>query len=113
MTLECINPEDYALPRRTPHVIVATGSRLILVAGQEPEDEQGALVGPGDRDGPDSSPMVAGSDEGHGHDVTASVGLGARCRCRAAEGVALDRISSPPPYRQVEQCQQEQNDQDP
>jgi len=28
--------------------VVATGSRLVFVAGQEPEDEHGSLVGPGD-----------------------------------------------------------------
>ena len=31
-----------------PQVVVATGSRLVFVAGQEPEDEHGNLVGPGD-----------------------------------------------------------------
>jgi enamine deaminase RidA (YjgF/YER057c/UK114 family) len=30
------------------HVVVVTGSRLVFVAGQEPEDEEGNLVGPGD-----------------------------------------------------------------
>jgi len=48
MTLECINPEDLPTPLTYTHVIVATGSRLVFVAGQEPEDERGALVGPGD-----------------------------------------------------------------
>ena len=48
MTLERINPEDLSSPLGYTHVIVATGSRLVFVAGQEPEDEQGHLVGPGD-----------------------------------------------------------------
>jgi enamine deaminase RidA (YjgF/YER057c/UK114 family) len=48
MTLEGINPEDLPTPLSYTHVILATGSRLVFVAGQEPEDEQGNLVGPGD-----------------------------------------------------------------
>jgi len=48
MTLECINPEDLATPLTYTQVVVATGSRLVFVAGQEPEDAQGNLVGPGD-----------------------------------------------------------------
>jgi enamine deaminase RidA (YjgF/YER057c/UK114 family) len=48
MTLEHINPDDLPAPLGYTHVIVATGSRLVFVAGQEPEDEHGNLVGPGD-----------------------------------------------------------------
>jgi enamine deaminase RidA (YjgF/YER057c/UK114 family) len=48
MTLERINPDDLPTPLGYAHVIVATGSRLVFVAGQEPEDEQGNLVGTGD-----------------------------------------------------------------
>jgi enamine deaminase RidA (YjgF/YER057c/UK114 family) len=48
MTLECINPEDLPTPPTYTQVIVATGNRLVFVAGQEPEDEHGNLVGPGD-----------------------------------------------------------------
>jgi enamine deaminase RidA (YjgF/YER057c/UK114 family) len=48
MTLECINPEDLPTPPTYSHVVVATGSRLVFVAGQEPEDEHGNIVGPGD-----------------------------------------------------------------
>jgi enamine deaminase RidA (YjgF/YER057c/UK114 family) len=47
MTLECINPEDLPTPPTYSHVVIATGSRLVFVAGQEPEDEHGELVGPG------------------------------------------------------------------
>jgi enamine deaminase RidA (YjgF/YER057c/UK114 family) len=48
MTLEMINPEDLPTPPTYTHVVVATGNRLVFVAGQEPEDEQGNLVGAGD-----------------------------------------------------------------
>jgi enamine deaminase RidA (YjgF/YER057c/UK114 family) len=48
MTLECINPEDLPAPSTYTHVVVATGSRLVFVAGQEPEDEHGNLVGADD-----------------------------------------------------------------
>jgi enamine deaminase RidA (YjgF/YER057c/UK114 family) len=48
MTLERINPEDLPTPLGYTHVIVATGTRSVFVAGQEPKDEQGNLVGPGD-----------------------------------------------------------------
>jgi len=48
MTLECINPGDLSAPQTYSHVTVATGSRLVFVAGQVSEDGQGNLVGPGD-----------------------------------------------------------------
>src|SRR5260370_24802814 len=48
MTLECLNPEALPHPLTYSQVVVATGSRLVFVAGQEPEDEHGNLVGPGD-----------------------------------------------------------------
>ena len=48
MALERIDPEELPVPQTYTHVIVATGSRLVFVAGQEPEDRQGNLVGPGD-----------------------------------------------------------------
>jgi enamine deaminase RidA (YjgF/YER057c/UK114 family) len=48
MTLECINPEDLPTPSTYTQVVVATGGRLVFVAGQEPEDEHGNLVGAGD-----------------------------------------------------------------
>ncbi len=48
MTLESINPADLPTPQTYAHVIVATGSRLVFVAGQVAEDRQGTLVGPGD-----------------------------------------------------------------
>ena len=48
MTLECINPDDLPVPLTYTQVVIATGSRLVFVAGQEPEDREGNLVGPGD-----------------------------------------------------------------
>lgn len=48
MTLECINPADLPTPETYTHVVVATGTRLIFVSGQEPEDTLGRLVGRGD-----------------------------------------------------------------
>jgi enamine deaminase RidA (YjgF/YER057c/UK114 family) len=48
MTLECINPVDLPIPSTYTQVVVATGSRLVFVAGQEPEDERGNVVGVGD-----------------------------------------------------------------
>lgn len=48
MTLECINPKDLPVPETYTQVVVATGSRLVFVSGQEPEDVHGQLVGRGD-----------------------------------------------------------------
>ncbi|QWP75365.1 RidA family protein [Lysobacter sp. K5869] len=48
MTLECINPSDLPPQQSYTQVVVATGTKLVFVAGQEPEDLQGNLVGPGD-----------------------------------------------------------------
>ena len=48
MTLECINPKDLPTPDLYTQVVVATGSKLVFVSGQEPEDIHGKLVGHGD-----------------------------------------------------------------
>jgi len=48
MTLELINPESLPTPASYTQVIVATGRRLVFVAGQVADDSQGSLVGPGD-----------------------------------------------------------------
>jgi len=48
MALECINPADLAAPQTYSHVVVATGSRVVFVAGQVAEDGQGKVVGAGD-----------------------------------------------------------------
>lgn len=48
MTLTPINPEGLPTPPTYSHVVVATGSTLVFVAGQEPVDGRGDVVGPGD-----------------------------------------------------------------
>jgi len=48
MTLEIIQPEDLDTPETYSHVIIATGSRLVFIAGQMSDDPQGNLVAPGD-----------------------------------------------------------------
>jgi enamine deaminase RidA (YjgF/YER057c/UK114 family) len=41
-------PRRPAVPAAYTHVVVATGSKTVYIADQEPEDAQGNLVGPGD-----------------------------------------------------------------
>jgi len=48
MTLECINPPGLPTPESYSQVVVAIGTKLIFVSGQEPEDIDGKLVGRGD-----------------------------------------------------------------
>jgi enamine deaminase RidA (YjgF/YER057c/UK114 family) len=48
MTLQNINPEDLPIPEMYTQVVVATGSKLVFVSGQQPEDIHGKLVGHGD-----------------------------------------------------------------
>jgi enamine deaminase RidA (YjgF/YER057c/UK114 family) len=48
VTLQLINPEDLPVPSTYTHVVVATGTRMVFISGQEPEDVHGNLVGPGD-----------------------------------------------------------------
>ena len=48
MTLQLINPDGLPTPSTYTHVVVATGTRMVFIAGQEPEDVHGNLVGPGD-----------------------------------------------------------------
>jgi len=48
VTLERINPPDLATPQTYTHVVVATGTRLVFVAGQVAEDAHDKVVGPGD-----------------------------------------------------------------
>ena len=48
MALELINPAGLPTPPTYTHVVIATGSRLVFIAGQEPEDEHGKLIGRGD-----------------------------------------------------------------
>lgn len=51
MALELVNPEDLPTPESYTHVVVATGSRLVFVAGQVAEDADGYLVAHGDLGG--------------------------------------------------------------
>ena len=48
MALEYINPDDLPTPETYTQVVVATGSKLIFISAQEPEDIHGKLVGLGD-----------------------------------------------------------------
>ena len=48
MALERINPEDLPRPETYTQVVIAKGTRLVFVSGQEPEDVHGRLVGRGD-----------------------------------------------------------------
>jgi enamine deaminase RidA (YjgF/YER057c/UK114 family) len=48
VTLQLINPSGLPTPSGYTHVVVATGSKMVFIAGQEPEDARGNLVGPGD-----------------------------------------------------------------
>jgi enamine deaminase RidA (YjgF/YER057c/UK114 family) len=48
MPLARINPDGLATLQTYTHVIIASGSRLVFVAGQVAEDRHGDLVGPGD-----------------------------------------------------------------
>ena len=48
MPVELIDPDDLPTPSSYTHVAVATGSRLVFIAGQVADDITGRLVGPGD-----------------------------------------------------------------
>jgi enamine deaminase RidA (YjgF/YER057c/UK114 family) len=48
MKHQLINPDGLPTPPTYTHVIVTAGSKVVFIAGQEPEDAQGNLVGPGD-----------------------------------------------------------------
>jgi enamine deaminase RidA (YjgF/YER057c/UK114 family) len=48
MTIEAINPSDLPRAETYSHVVVATGTKLVFVAGQVAEDHEGNLVGPND-----------------------------------------------------------------
>jgi enamine deaminase RidA (YjgF/YER057c/UK114 family) len=48
MTLELIDPVDLPTPQSYTHVVVATGTRMVFVAGQVAEDGDGGLVAAGD-----------------------------------------------------------------
>jgi enamine deaminase RidA (YjgF/YER057c/UK114 family) len=46
--LELINPDELHTPQSYTHVVAATGSRLVFVAGQAADDRDGNPVAPGD-----------------------------------------------------------------
>ena len=48
MALELINPPDLPVPEMYTQVVVATGSKLVFVSGQQPEGIDGKLIGQGD-----------------------------------------------------------------
>ena len=48
MTVELFNPDDLPATQTYSHVAIAQGTKLVFIAGQEPEDEDGNLVGLGD-----------------------------------------------------------------
>ncbi|GIG62460.1 enamine deaminase RidA [Longispora fulva] len=48
MSLDIIQPEDLDRPETYSHVIVATGGRMVFLAGQMSDDRDGNLVAPGD-----------------------------------------------------------------
>lgn len=48
MALERINPDTLITPETYTHVILASGSRLVFIAGQVAEDAHGDLIGPDD-----------------------------------------------------------------
>jgi enamine deaminase RidA (YjgF/YER057c/UK114 family) len=48
MALELINPDGLPVPESYTHVVVATGTKTVYVAGQVAEDADGNLVAPGD-----------------------------------------------------------------
>jgi enamine deaminase RidA (YjgF/YER057c/UK114 family) len=48
MPIELIDPADLPTPESYTQVVVATGSRLVFVAGQVSEDTEGNLLGAGD-----------------------------------------------------------------
>ncbi len=45
MTIEPINPPDLARPTGFAHAVVASGGRLVFLAGQTALDQSGAIVG--------------------------------------------------------------------
>jgi len=48
VALELINPDGLSTPESYTHVVVATGGRMVFVAGQVADDPQGNVVGSGD-----------------------------------------------------------------
>jgi enamine deaminase RidA (YjgF/YER057c/UK114 family) len=47
MGMERVNPESLAAPSGFAHAVIATGGRVVVLAGQTALDRAGAIVGPG------------------------------------------------------------------
>jgi enamine deaminase RidA (YjgF/YER057c/UK114 family) len=75
MPLQCINPPDISAPQTYSHVVIATGSRMVFIAGQVAEDGEGNLIGAGD--------ITA-----QAHQVFANIG-----RALAAAGARPDQVT--------------------
>jgi enamine deaminase RidA (YjgF/YER057c/UK114 family) len=48
VAVETVNPDDLPDPVLYHHIAIATGSRMVFIAGQNARDTQGRPVGPGD-----------------------------------------------------------------
>ena len=48
MTIQLINPADLPAQATYTQVVVAAGTAMVFIAGQEPEDVHGNSVAPGD-----------------------------------------------------------------
>ena len=88
MALECINPKDLPVPTTYTQVVVATGSKLVFVSGQEPEDINGKLV--------DDFHIVSAYRMTHvlnapSPAATASLSIGKHIATLAIEGRTLER----------------------
>jgi enamine deaminase RidA (YjgF/YER057c/UK114 family) len=75
MAHELINPDGLPVPQSYTHVVVATGTKLVFVAGQVAEDADDNLVAPGDL-------------AGQARQAFANLGL-----CLAAAGARPDQVS--------------------
>ena len=75
MALESINPDDVVKPLTYSHVVIATGTRMVFVAGQVAENKEGDIVGHGD--------MTA-----QAHQVFANIG-----HALAAAGARPDQVT--------------------
>jgi enamine deaminase RidA (YjgF/YER057c/UK114 family) len=75
MTFESINPEEIEPPLTYSHVVIATGTRMVFIAGQVAGDKEGNVVGHGD--------MTA-----QAHQVFANIG-----HALAAAGARPDQVT--------------------
>ena len=75
MPLDLIDPSDRSTHESYTQVVVASGSRLVFVAGQVADDAEGRVVGPGDL-------------RAQAHRAFANLG-----RCLEAAGVRPDQVA--------------------